>query len=173
MSLTRCGQLHAMDAGVVAGRNAGQPVGRFHGGLHGGDAAARAESPVVPPPSVLRVVCINHLPRPWPPAADTPLRRHGSVDHLSSACPACIWNRKREQTKKIKEMEEELAKTDRMIRLATPALSLDAAQSKQAGAPAHSTHATPRAHTHRRHLRQRHLRERHRNHPSLFRTGRI
>ena len=56
-----------------------------------------------------------------------------SIASMGHASRASVCNRQTEQNKKLKEIEEELAKTNRMIRLATPALSLDAAQSKQAG----------------------------------------
>jgi len=55
---------------------------------------------------------------------------------IPNASRASTCNRQTEHNKKLKDIEEELAKTNRMIRLATPALSLDAAQSKQAGTSA-------------------------------------
>ena len=99
-------------------------------------------------------VCINSTNRlsgPQPPPADKP-------DPLSAApvmstsergasyqpALACMCDSKKEHAKKIKEMEEELAKTDRMIRLATPALSRDA-QPKQAGTACESALDAPQA----------------------------
>ena len=75
---------------------------------------------------------------------------------IPNASRASTCNRQTEHNKKLKDIEEELAKTNRMIRLATPALSLDAAQSKQAGTSAcfHFSHKPRRVHTHRRHCRR-------------------
>jgi hypothetical protein len=81
---------------------------------------------------------------------------HACAVLIPNASRASTCNRQTDHNKKLKEIEEELAKTNRMIRLATPALSLDAAQSKQAGTSAcfQFSHKPRRVHTHRRHCRR-------------------